>query len=176
MAGSPKDTTTSSSSSAMASTAAQITGHKADLFLGTCIYQPCQHEFAWILDYPISRTGHRALAAHECPKCAENPTCAVCLERFDANDKDACSSCEQFFNAQLLGERKEKLEGINLKLTEEKSIVYLKAQIKREKQRFRETWGVEPGNTTGAGLGTESGENECKEEKVGESKEGEGHE
>jgi len=165
MAESPKDTTTTSfsSSSSRVLTAAQITDDKADLFIGTCAYEPCQHKFVWILDYHLSRTGHRAPAAHKCPRCSEIPTCLVCLERFDANTNDVCPSCDNFFTAQVLAERREKLVEMNLILLEEKPSMHLKARIESEKKRFRETWGVEPGNTADLGIkngGGEGGEGE----------------
>ncbi|KAI3336421.1 hypothetical protein HD806DRAFT_528029 [Xylariaceae sp. AK1471] len=127
--------------SAVRLTASQMTAGKADLLIGAWIY-PCRHKFSWILDYHLLRTGRRAPGIHTCPKCSVNPTCLVCLGRFDAANAESCPSCEQFFAASLLPARRAKLVAMNVRVLDERADVYLRARLEHEKERFREKWGA----------------------------------
>ncbi|KAL7626187.1 hypothetical protein AAE478_002957 [Parahypoxylon ruwenzoriense] len=120
--------------------ALKATCGQAQLLAGTCHYA-CGHKFSWILDYFLERTGHRSPSSHGCPRCVADPTCLICLERFDAKTTDACSSCDNFFSESLLVERRIKLENLNIKVAEHKATTFIKSRLDFEKDRLRQKYG-----------------------------------
>ncbi|KAI1645323.1 uncharacterized protein F4817DRAFT_317824 [Daldinia loculata] len=116
--------------------AIQATCGQAELLTGTASYA-CGHRFSWILDYVFQRTGRRSPSLHPCPKCAINPTCLVCLERFDAKATDSCPNCDCFFDKAILADRCEKLKQMNIRIMEHKPTTFIKCRLQAERERLR---------------------------------------
>ncbi|KAI0847758.1 hypothetical protein F5Y00DRAFT_270893 [Daldinia vernicosa] len=116
--------------------AIRATCGEAELLTGTSSYA-CGHRFSWILDWVFQRTGHHSPSLHPCPKCAINPTCLVCLERFDAKATDSCPSCDNFFDKAILADRCEKLKHMNIRVMEHKPTTFIKCRLRAERERLR---------------------------------------
>ncbi|KAK8050619.1 hypothetical protein PG994_012349 [Apiospora phragmitis] len=119
----------------MAPTISAFKAAGADLLWGRVVY-PCDHEFGYILDHTLDRTGDERWF---CPKCVvadggAGGKCLACLQPWDANATESCPHCDAFFiGSGLLEERKANLEATGLELAKD-SIGYAVTRS-RELQR-----------------------------------------
>ncbi|KAH9884597.1 hypothetical protein F4778DRAFT_762834 [Xylariomycetidae sp. FL2044] len=122
--------------------ASVVTGGKADVFLGTHTYYPCNHKFSWHLDHLIPGARPQRVSISKCPKCspADEARCPVCLQSFEAKTHLSCPSCDNFFDQSLLRDRRQKLEELGIRVVDEKPYA-LRAYVQLQKDVFQRKWG-----------------------------------
>ncbi|KAK9423517.1 putative RING-type domain-containing protein [Seiridium unicorne] len=94
-----------------------------DLLVGNVEY-PCGHEFNTLLDYSLARMGERSVENHQCPLCAEEGKCLVCLHPWDPAQSDSCPTCDTFFVRDLLYDRAVQLHQIGITPKDDKPALF----------------------------------------------------
>ncbi|KAK6863921.1 hypothetical protein PG990_006639 [Apiospora arundinis] len=106
----------------------------SDLLVGSVDYATCDHEFAYISDHTLPRTGE----ARVCPQCTEGGgKCAICSEPWDANATESCPHCDMFFASELLEERVAKLKAEGLKVAQDSIGLVVARRVELERKAKR---------------------------------------
>ncbi|KAK6841354.1 hypothetical protein PG987_002214 [Apiospora arundinis] len=90
----------------------------SDLLVGSVDYATCDHEFAYISDHTLPRTGE----ARVCPQCTE---------------EESCPHCDMFFASELLEERVAKLKAEGLKVAQDSIGLVVARRVELERKAKR---------------------------------------
>ncbi|RYP09416.1 hypothetical protein DL764_001295 [Monosporascus ibericus] len=115
----------------------KLTLGRADLLIGT-VYHPCRHVFKWLLDYKLPAPATTTEAADDCPLCSEDSSaCPVCHRIYDGLLSRSCPSCDCYFRASLLGERRAALEARGVRVAELNAPMLMRYRVEEQKRAQR---------------------------------------
>ncbi|RYP26181.1 hypothetical protein DL767_008133 [Monosporascus sp. MG133] len=117
----------------------KLTLGRADLLIGT-VYHPCRHVSKWLLDYklPAAAPATTTEAADDCPLCSEgSSTCPVCHHIYDGLLSRSCPSCDCYFHASLLGERRAALKARGVRVAELNAPMLMRYRVEEQKRTQR---------------------------------------